>query len=174
MKTPCDNLAGAGGGRSPLIEDPRIYQCRLELHAFITEITTLIDKRLIQLSEILSRDQRADIAILLANSDPLALIAKETAASFNVDVNCMYSVRRTERMFVPRQAAMYLARRLTKFSLADIGEHFGGRDHGTVVHAVRATQKRIDTNPHFAVALKNLEACLRETIGPLSRSVAVV
>ena len=49
----------------------------------------------------------------------------------------MTSKRRPQNIAFPRQIAMYLARELTKTSLSEIGEAFGGRDHGTVLHAHR-------------------------------------
>ena len=49
----------------------------------------------------------------------------------------MYSKRRPAAIAKPRQIAMYLAKELTQKSLPEIGESFGGRDHTTVLHAVR-------------------------------------
>jgi chromosomal replication initiator protein len=49
----------------------------------------------------------------------------------------MYSTKRTKDIAVPRQIAMYLCKQLTSMSLPDIGKGFGGRDHTTVLHAVR-------------------------------------
>lgn len=54
----------------------------------------------------------------------------------------LISDRRTKNVVGPRQIAMYIAKRMTTFSLAFIGKHFGGRDHTTVLHAVRKVQVR--------------------------------
>ena len=55
----------------------------------------------------------------------------------------MYSKRRPANIALPRQIAMYLAKELTQHSLPEIGASFGGRDHTTVMHAVRKiTQER--------------------------------
>jgi chromosomal replication initiator protein len=55
----------------------------------------------------------------------------------------MTSKRRPANIAFPRQIAMYLARELTKTSLSEIGEAFGGRDHGTVLHAHRLVKGRM-------------------------------
>ena len=56
----------------------------------------------------------------------------------------MLSRRRPNHIAVPRQIAMYLSRELTKHSLQEIGEAFGGRDHGTVIHACRQVENLVD------------------------------
>ena len=48
-----------------------------------------------------------------------------------------------------RQIAMFFAKQLTKHSLKTIGQGFGGRDHSTVIHAVRSVEDQIDTDPLF-------------------------
>ncbi|GGX10775.1 MULTISPECIES: chromosomal replication initiator protein DnaA [Undibacterium] len=64
-------------------------------------------------------------------------IQKTVADFFNIKVADMYSKRRPANIARPRQIAMYLAKELTQKSLPEIGELFGGRDHTTVLHAVR-------------------------------------
>jgi chromosomal replication initiator protein len=71
------------------------------------------------------------------------LIQRKVAEHFDIRVADMTSKRRPANIAFPRQIAMYLARELTKCSLADIGEAFGGRDHGTVLHAHRLVQERM-------------------------------
>ena len=56
----------------------------------------------------------------------------------------MTSKRRPANIAFPRQIAMYLARELTKASLNEIGDAFGGRDHGTVLHACKLVKKRMN------------------------------
>ncbi|HEY0061388.1 MAG TPA: chromosomal replication initiator protein DnaA [Telluria sp.] len=64
-------------------------------------------------------------------------IQKTVADFFSIKVADMYSKRRPANIARPRQIAMYLAKELTQKSLPEIGELFGGRDHTTVLHAVR-------------------------------------
>jgi len=59
----------------------------------------------------------------------------------------MTSKRRPNNIAIPRMVAMYLSRRLTSKSLQEIGDAFGGRDHGTVLHACRSVEDRISNDP---------------------------
>ena len=65
-------------------------------------------------------------------------IQKRVADHFQIRHSDMTSKRRPNNIAIPRQIAMYLARSLTKHSLQEIGDAFGGRDHGTVIHACKA------------------------------------
>ena len=68
-------------------------------------------------------------------------IQKRVAEHFNIRLADMYSARRARAVARPRQVAMYLAKQLTSRSLPEIGRKFGGRDHTTVMHAVRKIEE---------------------------------
>ena len=70
-------------------------------------------------------------------------IQRRVAEHFDVRLADMTSKRRPANIAFPRQIAMYLARELTKASLNEIGEAFGGRDHGTVLHACKQVKRRM-------------------------------
>ncbi len=70
-------------------------------------------------------------------------IQKRVAEHFDIRLADMTSKRRPANIAFPRQVAMYLARERTKASLCEIGEAFGGRDHGTVLHAHKLVKTRI-------------------------------
>ncbi len=70
-------------------------------------------------------------------------IQRRVAEHFDVRIADMTSKRRPANIAFPRQIAMYLARELTKASLNEIGDAFGGRDHGTVLHACKLVKKRM-------------------------------
>jgi chromosomal replication initiator protein len=80
--------------------------------------------------------------ILRANDRRITIedIQKKVAGHYNIKVSDMHSARRSVAIARPRQVAMYLAKKLTTKSLPEIGRKFGGKDHTTVMHAV----KRID------------------------------
>jgi chromosomal replication initiator protein len=71
-------------------------------------------------------------------------IQKRVADHFQIRHSDMTSKRRPNNIAIPRQIAMYLARTLTKHSLQEIGDAFGGRDHGTVIHACKAVDNMMD------------------------------
>jgi chromosomal replication initiator protein len=87
------------------------------------------------LKDILSEEARRTITI--------DQIQRRVAEHFDVRLADMTSKRRPANIAFPRQIAMYLARQLTKTSLNEIGEAFGGRDHGTVLHAHRLVKERM-------------------------------
>lgn len=68
-------------------------------------------------------------------------IQKRVAEYYGIKVSDMQSARRSQNVARPRQVAMYLAKSLTSRSLPEIGRKFGGRDHTTVLHAVRKVQE---------------------------------
>ena len=68
-------------------------------------------------------------------------IQKQVAEHFNVRIGDMHSPRRARAVARPRQVAMYLCKQLTTRSLPEIGRKFGGRDHTTVMHAVRKIEE---------------------------------
>ncbi len=89
-------------------------------------------------------------------------IQKATAEHFGLKQADMLSERRTRAVARPRQAAMWICKQLTTRSLPDIGRRFGGRDHTTVIHAVR----RIDElRAGDAVLSADLDALLRKLRG---------
>jgi chromosomal replication initiator protein len=71
-------------------------------------------------------------------------IQKKVAEHFNLRMNDMHSARRARSVARPRQIAMYLSKQLTARSLPEIGRKFGGRDHTTVMHAVRKVDELIE------------------------------
>lgn len=69
-------------------------------------------------------------------------IASMVASEHNIPVSDMTGNMRTKRAAWPRQEAMMLLREFTSYSLTEIGKFFGGRDHTTIMHAIRAVNAR--------------------------------
>ncbi|MGA1694427.1 MAG: helix-turn-helix domain-containing protein, partial [Burkholderiaceae bacterium] len=88
-------------------------------------------------------------------------IQKTVADFFKIKVADMYSKKRPANIALPRQIAMYLAKELTQKSLPDIGDLFGGRDHTTVLHAVRKISEARQHNAELNRQLHLLEQQLR-------------
>ena len=74
-------------------------------------------------------------------------IQRRVAEYFNVRMGDMLSARRARSVARPRQIAMYLSKQLTTRSLPEIGRKFGGRDHTTVIHAVRKIEQLREEDP---------------------------
>jgi chromosomal replication initiator protein len=81
--------------------------------------------------------------LLRANDRRITIeeIQKRVAEHFNIRISDMHSARRARAVARPRQVAMYLSKQLTSRSLPEIGRKFGGRDHTTVMHAVRKVEE---------------------------------
>jgi chromosomal replication initiator protein len=77
-------------------------------------------------------------------------ILKIVGRHFNVGRTDLLSPRRARSVVVPRQIGMYLAKKMTARSLPEIGRRFGGRDHSTVLHAVRKIEDQIKTDDKLA------------------------
>ncbi|HEX4342014.1 MAG TPA: chromosomal replication initiator protein DnaA, partial [Verrucomicrobiae bacterium] len=87
----------------------------------------------------------------------IEVIQKKVAEHYDIRLADMTSKRRPENIAFPRQVAMYLARQMTENSLNTIGESFGGRDHGTVLHACRLVKDRMEVDANIRQAVHYLE-----------------
>ena len=94
--------------------------------------------------------------ILSDKKPPLTIehIQRTVAAFFELRADELKSKKRNREVVVPRQLAMYLCRLLTKHSLQEIGAAFGGRDHGTVIHAVKTVENMMEQDTS---ALRSVE-----------------
>ena len=88
-------------------------------------------------------------------------IQKKVAEHFDIRLADMTSRRRPQNVAFPRQIAMYLSRTLTDRSLVDIGESFGGRDHGTVMHACRLVETRMSGDQRLRQTVSYLQQSLQ-------------
>ncbi|MFZ9931843.1 MAG: chromosomal replication initiator protein DnaA [Chthoniobacterales bacterium] len=88
-------------------------------------------------------------------------VQRKVAEHYDVRLADMTSKRRPANIAFPRQVAMFISRRLTKCSLQDIGEAFGGKDHGTVIHACKTVQNRMDKEENLRQVVRFLEASLQ-------------
>ncbi len=86
----------------------------------------------------------------------VADIQKGTAAWFSLSKDDLLSRRKTRNIVRPRQIAMYLAKTLTSCSLPMIGQRFDGRDHTTVIHAVKTITRLMNDDPSFADEVEGL------------------
>ena len=87
-------------------------------------------------------------------------IQRKVAEHFNMRVSDMHSERRARAVARPRQVAMFLAKNLTQRSLPEIGKKFGGRDHTTVMHAVKKVEELMASDHGFAEDIELLRRTL--------------
>ena len=90
--------------------------------------------------------------LLRANDRRISVedIQKQVANHYNIKVSDMHSARRSRAVARPRQVAMYLSKKFTPKSLPEIGRKFGGKDHTTVMHAVKRIDELMAADHEFA------------------------
>ena len=109
----------------------------------------------------LAREALRDLLSIQNRQISVENIQKTVADYYKIKVADMYSKKRPASIARPRQIAMYLAKELTQKSLPEIGELFGGRDHTTVLHAVRKMGAERQTNTELNQQLHVLEQTLK-------------
>jgi chromosomal replication initiator protein len=117
-------------------------------------------------SAITLETAEAAIRDLVRNREPKRVkiedIQKLVASRYNVSRSDILSERRTAAVVRPRQIAMYLSKVLTLRSLPEIGRRFGGRDHTTVLHAVRKIEKALGEDNALSDEVELLKRMLQE------------
>ena len=119
-------------------------------------------KRLIAHVELVNRPLTIEATqellhdLLRANDRKVTIeeIQRKVADYFNIRLNDMVSIRRSRIVARPRQVAMYLSKQHTSRSLPEIGRMFGGRDHTTVMHAVKRIEQLCNVDSSFAEHIK--------------------
>lgn len=102
---------------------------------------------------------------LLSKQDiSLEKVAKIVAEHFNVKITELQSKKRYKSLTLPRQVCMFIARQLTKHSLEEIGGYFGGRDHSTVLHAIRTIEQNLPNDPALKESIETIAKQLGSNI----------
>ena len=119
-----------------------------ELEGALTRLTahvTLVGR---QVNIEIAQDLLQDLLRASDRRTTIDQIQKKVAEHFNIKISDMHSARRSRTIARPRQIAMYLSKNLTTRSLPEIGRKFGGRDHTTVIHAIKKVEelKKNDSN----------------------------
>jgi len=108
---------------------------------------------------------RDALAKLLANAPTgitMETIQREVAAYFDVKLHDLKGPKRHRAIAHPRMVAMFLARKLTNMSYPEIGSRFGGKDHSTVISAVRKIERLTTEDPTVRSVVGTLESRLRQ------------
>jgi chromosomal replication initiator protein len=87
-------------------------------------------------------------------------IQKVVAHYFNIKISDLKSAKRLKALVLPRQVAMYIARQLTSCSYPEIGEKFGGKDHSTIIHAIKKIDKKIEEDMQLSSTINSLRQTL--------------
>ena len=125
---------------------------RLAVHASLQDSEVTVD---------LVKDVLKDL--LRTNSRKITIdeIQKKVVEHYNIKLSDMHSPRRSRSIARPRQVAMYLAKSITTRSLPEIGRKFGGRDHTTVIHAIKTIEEIMVNDPSLAEDIELLTRILQ-------------
>ena len=102
------------------------------------------------------KDSLKDLLAIQARQVSVENIQKTTAEYYNIKLSDLMSKRRSRSVARPRQMAMFLSKELTNFSLPEIGDSFGGRDHTTVIHACKKIAELRDNDITVSEDFKNV------------------
>jgi chromosomal replication initiator protein len=124
--------------------------------------------RLVAQATLVGRDITVEMAhevlsdLLRSNNRRVTVedIQKQVASYYNIRTADMFSARRSRTVARPRQIAMYLSKDLTTFSYPEIGRRFGGRDHTTIMHAVRKVGELLRDDAEIADDISTLKVNL--------------
>jgi chromosomal replication initiator protein len=125
----------------------------MRLFAFASLVGREITLELVQ-------DCLADVLRASERKVSVEEIQRRVAEHYNIRLSDLIGPKRVRTVARPRQAAMYLCKRLTTRSLPDIGRRFGGRDHTTVMHAIKRIQELIGTDSQLADDIEMLRRSL--------------
>ncbi len=127
-----------------------------ELEGALIKVIAYASLENTKISLDLTKDVLKDVLLEGEKKISVDLIQKKVATYFDVKTSDLKAKKRSRQIAYPRQIAMYLTRELTNMTLPDIGEHFGGRDHSTVIHAYDKIQKELKKNQNVKNLLNRL------------------
>jgi chromosomal replication initiator protein len=121
---------------------------RVFAYAFLEHLKLNLDLTKHLLKDVLIDEEPVFISI--------EVIQRRVAKQFKLQLSDMLSKKRSESVSFPRQIAMYLARELTNFSLPEIGQRFGGKDHTTILHAYNKIKKILKKDDSLKYIIENI------------------
>lgn len=123
------------------------YLIRIGAYASLTDIPVSLE---------MAREVLKDILVERNRELSVEEIIKRVSIHFNMKISDMKSAKRLKAVVLPRQIAMYLARQLTSSSYPEIGDRFGGKDHSTIIHAIRKIEKLMVEDFQLRSTIENL------------------
>ncbi|MCK4508359.1 MAG: chromosomal replication initiator protein DnaA [Desulfuromonadales bacterium] len=127
-----------------------------ELEGYLIRIGAYASLTAVPVSLEMARDVLKDILVERNRELSVEEILKRVSVHFNMKISDMKSAKRLKAVVLPRQIAMYLSRQLTSSSYPEIGDRFGGKDHSTIIHAIRKIEKLIEEDFQLRTTIENL------------------
>ena len=109
---------------------------------------------------------QAAISDIINNSQPTPVtvdkIIEEVGRTYGVSPEGILSQKRKAEISNARQISMYIVREITQLSMVEIGKTFGGRDHSTVVYAIKQVEKNVESDPHMKATIEDIVKNIRD------------
>jgi len=128
-----------------------------ELEGYLIRIGAYASLTSVPVSLEMARDVLKDILIERNRELSVEEIVKKVSLHFNIKVSDIKSAKRLKAVVLPRQIAMYISRQLTSSSYPEIGDRFGGKDHSTIIHAIRKIEKLMEEDFQLKSTIENLK-----------------
>jgi chromosomal replication initiator protein len=128
-----------------------------ELEGYLIRIGAYASLTSVPVSLEMARDVLKDILIERNRELSVEEILKKVSLHFNIKVSDIKSAKRLKAVVLPRQIAMYISRQLTSSSYPEIGDRFGGKDHSTIIHAIRKIEKLMEEDFQLKSTIDNLK-----------------
>ena len=128
-----------------------------ELEGYLIRIGAFASLTSTPVSLDMARDVLKDILVERNKELTVEEILKRVSSHYNIKISDIKSPKRLKAVVLPRQIAMYLSRQLTSSSYPEIGERFGGKDHSTIIHAIRKIEKLIEEDFQLRSTIENLK-----------------
>jgi chromosomal replication initiator protein len=127
-----------------------------ELEGLLTRVVAFASLNNCEITIDLTKDILKDIIATKEKEISIVAIQKEVSSYFNIKLSDLKSTNKQKSIVIPRQICMYLARTLTKMSYPEIGAHLGGKDHSTIIYAVKKIEKASAQDKQIKTAVDTL------------------
>ncbi|MBW6510806.1 MAG: chromosomal replication initiator protein DnaA [Desulfuromonadaceae bacterium] len=151
IKLPEDVCYFIANSASSNVRELEGYLIRIGAYASLTSATININ---------MAKDVLKDILVEKNRETSIEDIQKTVASHFNIKISDLKSPKRLKALVLPRQIAMYISRQITSSSYPEIGEKFGGKDHSTIIHAIKRIESRLADDFQLEKTINTLKASL--------------
>ncbi|MDF1579492.1 MAG: chromosomal replication initiator protein DnaA [Desulfuromonadales bacterium] len=151
IKLPEDVCYFIANSASSNVRELEGYLVRIGAYASLTSATININ---------MAKDVLKDILVEKNRETSIEDIQKTVASHFNIKISDLKSPKRLKALVLPRQIAMYISRQITSSSYPEIGEKFGGKDHSTIIHAIKRIESRLADDFQLEKTINTLKASL--------------
>jgi len=131
-----------------------------ELEGFLIRIGAYASLTSTPITLSMAKDVLKDILVDKNREVTVEEIQKAVSTHYGVKVSDLKSAKRLRALVLPRQVAMYLSRQMTSYSYPEIGERFGGKDHSTIIHAIKKIEKNLKEDFQLRAAVSALKNAL--------------